>query len=91
MHVTSLNFKEILTRFYNQENYDFLLLFVSSFDGSDREILRKIVDNANRIDRITGSQICFFYFIEGRYDWMNERLTKWIKEIPSYAPLYGEE
>lgn len=90
MFVTSLSFGEIINRFYLQDDYDFLLLFVSSFDGSDADILRKVVDNAKRIDRITGSQICFFYFVEDRYDWMNERLTRWVNEIPSYAPLYGQ-
>ena len=87
MYVTNLNFAQVLDRFYNQDKYDLMMLFVSSFDGSDVEILRRIVDNAKRIDRITGDRICFFYFIKEWFDSMNESITKWIKE---WAPLDGE-
>ena len=48
MFVSKLNFSEVLERFYNnqiidgfyhQDRYDFLLLFVSSFDGNDINII----------------------------------------------------
>lgn len=90
MFVTPLNFEQVLDRFYNQSKYDLMLLFVSSFDGNDRAILRKIVDNAKRIDRITGDRICFFYFIKDAFDSMNESLTRWVKNISNWTPLYGE-
>ena len=90
MFVTPLNIAQVLDRFYNQNKYDLLLLFVSSFDGNDRIILREIVDNAKRIDRITGDRICFFYFIKDSYDNMNEKLTRWVRNISDWTPLYGE-
>lgn len=90
MFVTPLNIKQVISNFYRQYRYEFLLLFVSSLDGNDKEILKGIVDNANRIDRITGNRICFFYFIKDTYDSMNERLTRWVKNISDWQPLYGE-
>lgn len=90
MYVTPLNFEQVLDRFYNQIEYELMLLFVSSFDGNDRAILKEIVDNAKRIDRITGNRICFFYFIKDSYDSMNESLTRWVKDISDWTPLYGE-
>ena len=59
MFVTPLNFEQVLGRFYNQSKYDLMLLIVSSFDGNDRAILKEIVDNAKKIDRIPGDRICF--------------------------------
>lgn len=90
MYVTPLNFEQVLDRFYNQNKYEVMLLFVSSFDGKDRIILKEIVDNAKRIDRITGDRICFFYFIKDAYDSMNKSLTRWVKNISEWEPLYGE-
>lgn len=90
MFVTPLNIAQVLDRFYNQNKYDLMLLFVSSFDGNDRMILKEVVDNAKRIDRITGERICFFYFIKDTYDSMNESLTRWVKDLSDWAPLYGE-
>ena len=90
MYVTPLNFEQVLDRFYNQIKYELMLLFVSSFDGNDRSILKGIADNAKRIDRITGDRICFFYFIKDAYDGMNESLTRWVKDISEWEPLYGE-
>ncbi len=90
MFVTTLNFSQVLERFYEENKYDFLLLFVSSFDGKDKEILERIVDNANRIDRITGERICFFYFIQERFDSMNEKITRWVRNLSDKQSLYGE-
>ena len=90
MLVTPLVFSQVLERFYKQHQYEYMLLFVSSFDGKDRDIIQGIVDNAKRIDRITGDRICFFYFIENRHDWMNDSLIRWVKRIPDYRSLYGE-
>lgn len=90
MFVTPLNFNQVLDRFYHQYTYNLMLLFVSSFDGNDKTIIRKIVDNARRIDRITGCRICFFYFINDTSDSMTERLVRWVKDIPNWENLYGE-
>ena len=80
MYVTKLDFKEVLESFYQQNTYDFMILFVSSFNNQDKSIIKNIVDNARRIDKITGNNICFYYFIENQYDWMNERITQIIKD-----------
>jgi len=90
MFVTPLNFNQVLERFYHQDKYDLMLLFASSFDGNDRTIIHEIVDNAKRIDRITGDRICFFYFIKDSYDNMNEKITRWVRDISDWTPLYGE-
>lgn len=67
MYISPLTFNKVLDWFYNQQDYNFMLLFVSSFDYSDKRIVKEIVDNAQRIDRMTGSEICYFYFIEEKY------------------------
>lgn len=90
MYVTPLNFNQVLEKFYRQDKYDYLLLFVSSFYGSDRAIIHEIVDNVKRIDRITGKRICFFYFVKETYDRMNEKLVRWVKDISDWEPYYGE-
>ena len=90
MFVTTLNFSQVLERFYQENKYDFLLLFVSSFDGNDKEILKQVVDNAKRIDKITGERICFFYFVQDLFDSMNEKITRCVRNLPNWQPLYGE-
>ena len=90
MFVTTLNFSQVLERFYEENKYDFLLLFVSSFDGNDKEILKQVVDNAKRIDKITGERICFYYFIQDLFDSMNEKITRCVRNLPNWQPLYGE-
>ena len=90
MYVTQLDFEQVINRFYTQSKYDLMLLFVSSFDGNDHTILRELVNNAKRIDRITGNRICFFYFIKDAFDSMNQNLTRWVKDLSDWEPLYGE-
>ena len=90
MFVTPLNFNQVLERFYHQDKYDLMLLFASSFDGNDITIIHEIIDNAKRIDRITGDRICFFYFIKDSYDNMNEKITRWVRDISDWTPLYGD-
>jgi hypothetical protein len=67
-----------------------MLLFVSSFNNQDRNIVRGIVDNAKRIDKITGSNICFYYFVEDKDDWMNENtqnIKKYFKNNRDFSLL----
>lgn len=90
MFVTPLDFEEVLDRFYHQSKYELMLLFVSSFDGNDRIILKEIVYNAKRIDRIIGKGICFFYFIQDTIGNKNESLVRWVRNISDWRPLYGE-
>lgn len=89
MFVTPLNFQEVLEKFYSQHKYAFMLLFVSSFDGRDRSIIRDIVQNARLIDRVTGEMMCFFYFVPIGIPHLNGALVRWIKDIPDHEPLYG--
>jgi len=96
MFFTRLKFSQILDRFYNhkildgshQERYDFLLLFVSSFDGNDINIISKVVDNAKRIDRITGKRICFFYFIDRDCSENELNEIEWIARYGRTATLF---
>lgn len=97
MYVSKIKFEEVLERFYNhqilngfynQDRYDFLLLFVSSFDGNDLNIVSHIVDNAKRIDRITGRRICFFYFIDREYDEHELDGIEWIARFGGTSSLF---
>lgn len=90
MLITPLNFSQVLDRFYHQYQYELMLLFVSSFDGNDKNIIGEIINNATRIDRITGSKICFFYFIKDTFNNMNEKITRWVKDIPNWKHLCGK-
>lgn len=90
MFVTTLNFSQVLERFYEGNKYDFLLLFVSSFDGKDKEILERIVDNSNRINRITGEKISFFYFVQGETTFMDGRPVRLVWDIFDRRALYNE-
>jgi len=98
MFVSKLNFSEVLERFYNnqiidgfyhQDRYDFLLLFVSSFDGNDINIISKVVENAKRIDRITGHRICFFYFIDRDYYENELKDIEWIAKMGHTSNLFN--
>lgn len=90
MFVTDLDFKQILDRFYQENKYDFMLLFVSSFDINDLNIIHEIINNDQRIDCITGSNICFFYFIEDEPTAMNQKIVRWVRNTPKGVSLYGE-
>ena len=81
MFVTTLNFKQILNDFYNSEKYDFLFLFVSNFGNEDKKIIKSLVDNASRIDRITGKRICMYYFAK-RISYVDNHVAriKWVRD-----------
>ena len=89
MYVARLSFKEVLNIFYHQNRHDLMLLFVSSYDGNDRAIIKEIIDNAYRIDRITGERISFFVFAKDG-DNIDYVLSEWIRDIPDYRSLYGK-
>lgn len=89
MFVTTLKFSQVLERFYEENKYDFLLLFVSSFDGNDKEILKQIVDNAKRIDKITGERICFFYFVENQTNFMNGKPVRLVWDVSDRKSLFN--
>lgn len=94
MYVTPLKFNKVLDWFYSQQDYKFMLLFVSSFDYNDKNIVKEIVDNARRIDRLTGREICFFYFVEERYEIgtanaETDDFMHWVMNVKDRAPMYG--
>ncbi|WP_254029202.1 hypothetical protein [Bacteroides ovatus] len=71
-----------------------MFLFVSSFDYNDKNIVKEIVDNARRIDRLTGTEICFFYFVEERNEiettnTATDDLMYWIMNVKDRGPMYG--
>ena len=89
MYVARLSFEEVLNIFYCQNRHDLMLLFVSSLDGNDKSIIKEVIDNAYRVDRITGERISFFVFAkEG--DNIDYVLSEWIRDIPNYRSLYGK-
>ena len=88
MYITQLDFNKTLDWFYHQDKYDLELLFVSSFGGDDRAIIQEIVNNAVRIDRITGNRICFFYFIKGSCYCTDERVGNLVKSISHIETLF---
>lgn len=90
MYITTLKFEQVLDKFYRQQEYNFMLLFVSSFDEKDKDIIRGIIDNARRIDRITGNRICFFYFVEDLYDDMNKKLAEWVRHVSLFRSLSAD-
>ena len=89
MYVTQLNFNDVLEWFYNRNRkYDFMLLFVSSFDGNDKNILNEVVSNAWRIDRITGDRISFIYFTEKAKNYSDIPFIS-VNRISDWSPEYG--
>lgn len=79
MFVTTLDFQEVLEKFYASERHDFMFLFVSSFDCEDKKIVKAISDNAKNIDKVTGKRICMYYFAE-RIGYMDDQTIhiKWV-------------
>ncbi len=51
-----------------QSQFRYMFLFVSSYDYKDEQIAKAVIDNALRIDRITGPEICYLCFCENSAD-----------------------
>ncbi len=64
MYITNSNLIKVLEWFYNQEDYELMLMFVSGLEYKYKNILKGIADNAYRINRITGNELCYIYFVE---------------------------
>lgn len=90
MYITPLKFKKVLDCFITSK----IIIFVSSFDYNDKNIIKEIVDDARRIDRLTGKEICFFYFVEERNEiettnTATDDLMYWIMNVKGRGPMYG--
>ena len=92
MNITTLTFKQVLQEFYSQDKYEFMLLFVSSYDGKDKDILEEIVRNAKIIDQTTGKKISFYYFINKENAIMDEMPFRPVLDIMGFGrqPLYEQ-
>lgn len=64
MYITTLKFKKVLEWFTTKSNYQYMMLFVSSYKKSDEDIVKYFIQEKSRIDKITGNNICFFHFVE---------------------------
>jgi hypothetical protein len=62
MFATELKFSQVLKWFRENSHFEYMMLFVSSFDEIDREVIDRVIDESYRIDNITGNSICYFLF-----------------------------
>lgn len=90
MLVTDLDFTQIMDWFTSQNKYDFLLLYVSSFDDRDTDIIWEVVNNYSRIDRVTGDRVCFLYFTRRSSFTRNESVVQWVREMSDRSQLYSK-
>lgn len=94
MYIARFQFKEVLS-WFKQSQYKYMLLFAGGLDSSVKKIYDNIIDNARRIDRILGHDICFFYFVNNNYNIGEEDncavkdLMRVISSIQNIGPLYG--
>ena len=62
MYITQLHFDKILEWFHNSR-YEFLMLFLPSCDPKERKLDDYIIDNQNRIDKLTGGRITYIIYM----------------------------
>lgn len=62
MYCTPLSFSIVHKWFQEESRFNYLCLFVSSYDTNDIDIVKDIYSHKMQIDRITGSDICFLFF-----------------------------
>lgn len=67
MLATELKFSQVLKWFRENSTYEYMILFVSSFDNRDWDIHKKITQESYRIDNITGNSICYFLFDQNKF------------------------
>lgn len=65
MFCTTLSFSRVNEWFQAQNYYKYLCLFVSSYNDEDRMITEMVYKKKLMIDRMTGHDICLFYFTPG--------------------------
>lgn len=62
MNVTTLKFRKLLD-WFNSSEYQYLMIFVSSYEEVDKDIVQHYLDKRVLIDKQTGNSICFIHFI----------------------------
>ena len=60
MYTTNLHFDEIL-EWFKRSQYEYLLLFLPSYDTKDREFDEYIIQNQRSIDQLTGEKVAYIY------------------------------
>ena len=62
MNITTLRFQELLDWFYSSK-FKYLMIFISSYEELDKDIVQHYLDKRVLIDRQTGDSICFIHFL----------------------------
>lgn len=60
MYTTNLHFDEIL-EWFKRSQFEYLLLFLPSYDIKDREFDEYIIQNQRSIDQLTGEKVAYIY------------------------------
>ena len=63
MNITTLKFRNLLD-WFNSSRFQYLMIFISSYEDSDKNIVQHYLDNRILIDRQTGDSICFIHFVD---------------------------
>ena len=63
MNITTLKFRNLLD-WFNSSRFQYLMIFISSYEDSDKDIVQHYLDNRILIDRQTGDSVCFIHFVD---------------------------
>ena len=75
MFTTNLHFDEIL-EWFKDSQFEYLLLFLPSYDTKDREFDEYIIQNQRSIDQLTGEQVAYLAYADGKMEGAIFRITK---------------
>lgn len=99
MFCTKISFDTLETWFY-KSLYDYLLLYVSDFQGRDEELVPHLINNRSIFNTVTGNHICFIHFLPNHYFSQKARFI-YMKDsednpaeynyIPEDADFFSEE
>lgn len=62
MNITTLKFRKLLD-WFNSSEFQYLMVFVSSYEELDKDIVQHYLEKRVLIDRQTGNSICFIHFL----------------------------
>lgn len=63
MNITTLKFRKLL-EWFNSSEFQYLMIFVGSYEDLDKDIVQHYLDKRVLIDRQTGNSICFIHFLD---------------------------
>ena len=75
MFTTNLHFDEILTWFKGSQ-FEYLLLFLPSYDTKDREFDDYIIQDQRSIDQLTGEQVAYLAYADEKMEESVYRITR---------------